>query len=140
MIAAAQRVLDEWDQDDSGYCEVRGEGGACDDVASAMQQVIYNKLDDVSIAEGGQPGDDHAFSLVYNDTEAYALDIPANVYETGGGYRWRKRKGVRLKPSDIVIEKINRRDIVVDDDGYVRGCARGGSFRSRKKSNRRRRS
>lgn len=105
ILVAAQKILDEWNVDDSGDVEF-GHGGACDAINYAIQNILGQL--DVSIIDGGQPGDDHAFSIVYSDTEAYVVDIPANVYETGSGYSWKKIPNVKLTDQDIIIEKFNR--------------------------------
>jgi len=43
----------------------------------------------------------------------YGIDIPPGVYESGGGYNWRKKTGV-------VIQQGSRRRVSssVQDDGY----------------------
>jgi hypothetical protein len=107
MAAAAQTVLDAWEQDEEGYDEEFGSGGACDAIQRAMSDVL-SKLD-VSITEGGQPGDDHAYLIVYNDNEAYEVDIPPHVYERGGGYSWKKIPNVQLTPEHVVVQEIDRK-------------------------------
>lgn len=114
LAQAAQGVLDEWQQDE-GTDEELGTGGVCDRVSQAMSAVIEENIDDVITTEGGQPGDDHAFFIAYDANEAYAIDIPPDVYETGGGYQWRKIADVVVKPSDVVFVEVDR-DLVVDWD------------------------
>ena len=99
---AAQRVYDKWDPED----EWGGRGGICDDVCGAMMDVVPG---DVEVDVGGQPGSDHAPLLVYTDDEAYIVDIPASVYETGGGYSWEKIPGVRISSRDVQVYGVDRR-------------------------------
>lgn len=114
MAIAAQGVLDDWEQDDEGVCEDLGTGGVCDRVADALATIIT--LDGtVETTEGGQEGDDHAYVIAYDDDEAFLVDIPPGVYESGSGYCWKKRKGVVLTEDDVVVERVNRADM--DDDG-----------------------
>lgn len=113
LAAAAQAVYGDWNPEDE-FCEVGG-GGICDSVASAMESVIGEHLPDVTVTEGGQPGDDHAFLYVYDDKEAFGVDIPAGVYERGGGYRWQKIPDVKIRPEDVVVWAVRRSDIVNDD-------------------------
>jgi hypothetical protein len=37
----------------------------------------------------------------------YLIDIPYEVYETGGGYTWKKIPDVEFSKSDIVIRKLD---------------------------------
>jgi hypothetical protein len=115
LARAAQNEYDQWDQDEEGLDEVCGAGGICDRIADAFGYVL-NRLPGVDVMTGGQDGDDHAYIVAYTDTEAVSVDIPPGVYETGGGYTWKKRPGVRFSPSDVVIEVLGRRDI---DDRYA---------------------
>lgn len=111
MASAAQAVIDEWSQDEEGWDEEFGAGGACDRVSGALAGVI-GSLDDVEIVDGGHDGDDHAWLVVYDDEEAYSVDIPPGVYETGGGYSWTKLEDAKVSPEDVEIFKLNRRDVV----------------------------
>ena len=110
LALAAQKVIDDWTQDEDGIDEELGSGGVCDRVSEAMSEVL-SRLENVEFLEGGQDGDDHAFLIVYNHQEAYVVDIPPGIYETGGGYNWRKISDAQILPEDIVIEKIPRKDI-----------------------------
>jgi hypothetical protein len=104
MAVAAQAVVDAWEQDEDGVDEELGTGGVCDRVTDAMRTVIASALPDVDIQDGGQEGDDHAFLLVDFKGQCYVVDVPPGVYETGGGYVWRKIQGARITAADIVIE------------------------------------
>lgn len=112
MAAAAQSVVDEWSQDEEGWDEEFGAGGACDRVSEALADVVGKSLENVEFIDGGHDGDDHAWLIVYDDEEAYSVDIPPGVYETGGGYRWTKLEDARISPEDVEILKLNRRDVV----------------------------
>jgi len=110
LAAAAQAVVDDWQQDEEGYDEEYGEGGVCDAVAQELAGVIADAVDDVDFEEGGWEGDDHAWLLVRRGAELYAVDIPPGVYETGAGYRWRKREDAVVEPDDVIIEAVERVD------------------------------
>ena len=110
LAKAAQRVVDDWEQDEEGFDIQFGGGGACDEVCQAMGGVIVENINlDLEILDGGQPGDDHAWLVVHNSEtgEAFGVDIPAGVYERGGGYAWTKLEDVKIEPSDVDIWELD---------------------------------
>lgn len=113
MVAAAQRIIDEWEQNEEELDEELGSGGVCDQVSEAVETVISEMISGIEFTDGGHEGDDHAFVIVYNDSEAYAVNIPPEVYEVGGGYSWKKIKGAKITEQDVIITKVDR-DLVVD--------------------------
>lgn len=124
IVKAAQKVLDGWEQDDEGIDEEFGAGGVCDAIDTAIADVVFAKIPNVNRTQYGHDGDDHASSIYYDDKEAFLVDIGPHVYESGGGYRWKKRAGVRLDPHDVEIVELKRSDIV--EAGMARGrCRRG---------------
>ncbi len=102
MAQAAQQVYDNWDQEDE--FDEYGGGGICDAVAQAISSVICDL--DCEMDEGGHEGDDHSYLVVSRGTERYVVDIPPYVYETGGGYSWKKIGGVVFSPRHIMIEPV----------------------------------
>lgn len=112
LAAAVQRVLNEWQPDESGFDPVLGTGGACDEVTDAMVDVICDFVDGVTVLEGGHEGDDHAWLIVVDDRDAVGVDVPPSVYETGGGYSWTKIEGAEVEPSDVMLFSLIREDVV----------------------------
>lgn len=108
IIEAAQKILDEWLQDDEGIDEVLGAGGVCDQISNAIMYIVGQHIPSVNFTNGGQEGDNHAYPIIYNDERAFIVDIPHYVYEKGGGYSWKKIPNVILKENDVVIEEIDR--------------------------------
>jgi hypothetical protein len=108
LSKVAQSILNEWEQDE--FDELGG-GGVCDLISSALSEVIYNKIPDVEIQDGGHEGDDHSWLIVFNETEAVGVDIPSSLYETGGGYSWTKIQNAVISPSDVSLWEINRKDL-----------------------------
>lgn len=109
LAAKAQERYDNWNQDEEGHDEVMGVGGICHEIAELFGEVFSKEgiewttihFDDVN----------HVACIAYNDEEGWIVDIPCGLYETGGGYRWRKRKEVVFEPSDITINYVSRRDV-----------------------------
>lgn len=108
LAGVAQGVYDEWEQDEDGFSEEHGYGGICDVIAESMGGWISSMMDGVEIADGGQEGDDHAFIVVLYKREAVLVDIPPHVYERGGGYNWKKKRGVKFNEDHVVVEPVDR--------------------------------
>ena len=104
IATAAQRVYDEWDQSEEGFDEDFG-GGICDEVQRAMAGVIASNIE-CELDDGGWEGDDHANLIISRDNEKYIVDIPAQVYEAGGGMNWRKLPDVVIAADDVIIAPI----------------------------------
>lgn len=113
LAEAAQAVIDAWEQDAEGWDEEYGEGGPCDDVASALSEAVYNAIPGVEVVDGGHDGDDHAYIIVYDESDAFAVDVPPHVYESGGGYSWQKLEGASVTADDVIIEPVDRRHVVL---------------------------
>jgi hypothetical protein len=114
IVKAAQEVLDAWQVDEQGFDEEFGAGGACDAIAIAISDLVAN-LDGIDIIQAGQDGDDHAWIIARRGDHAFEIDIPPYVYETGGGYNWKKKPNVQIQPSDIIIHPVNVADIESDE-------------------------
>jgi hypothetical protein len=110
MAAAAQETYDDWDQDEDGMNDELGAGGICQDVADAIGDVLNSAGIDVKVLDGNGIGEQHVWLAVKLKEGVFEVDIPPGVYETGGGYSWKKIPGVKFKPSDIVIEKSHMTD------------------------------
>jgi GNAT superfamily N-acetyltransferase len=118
MAAAAQKVYDEWVPNDEGEDDTFGGGGICDQISEAIQGVIVSNME-ADIAEGGQDGDDHAWTIAYSQTETYSVDIHPYVYERGGGYSWTKVPGVRFDADDVEIFPV---DVSAEDLNKYSSC------------------
>lgn len=110
MVEAAQKVYDQWEQNEEGHDEELGAGGICDQVSDALGSVISENISGVELFAGGQEGDDHAYVIVQLEKEAFGVDIPPGVYESGGGYNWRKKQGVKFIPEYVVIFPVPMQD------------------------------
>ena len=125
LVEAAQKVYDEWEQDDNGIDPELGEGGICQDIASAMAGV----LDDVETAEiYTDIGPGHVFLVARLESGVYTVDIPPSVYETGAGYVWKKIEGVVFEKDHLDVMRVagpmsraefarHYLDDALDDDG-----------------------
>lgn len=115
IAARAQKVYDEWTQNEEGIDTEYGGGGPCDAIAEQIQDLLESL--GVNTMSGGQEGDDHAWIIAYNykTGEACGVDIPHSVYETGGGYSWKKIPNVVFTPNDVEIWPVDIKDIEYED-------------------------
>lgn len=109
MAIAAQAVYNAWEQDEEGLDFELGAGGICDQITQELADVIVTNLE-VDVIEGGEEGSDHSWLIVYDEREACGVDIPPNVYESGGGYSWTKIPDVTFTPDVIDVFPLNRSD------------------------------
>ncbi len=118
----AQEIYDAWKQDHEGVDEEFGTGGICDAIANEISSELASRGYDV--VEGGQAGDDHAFVIAHNGNHAFVVDIPPNVYESGGGYSWKKKEGVKFADDHVEVDEFPG-DIqgLIDEGDFF-----GGSF------------
>jgi hypothetical protein len=106
LAHAAQKIYDEWHQDEDGYCEMLGEGGICQDVASEMASVLWKHGIECSTVSQ-QTGEQHVYVVARIDDGVYNVDIPPYLYETGGGYCWKKIPDVEFDERYIVIDMLS---------------------------------
>jgi GNAT superfamily N-acetyltransferase len=103
LAAAANEAIHEFEWEHGG--------GACDDVSSALGDVLAEA--GLGTLEGGHDGDDHAWLIAYDEEtrEACGVDVPASVYETGGGYSWQRLEGTSVTPGNVALWPIAFEDI-----------------------------
>jgi hypothetical protein len=115
LASVAQSVYDRWDQID-GFDVELGEGGICQDVASAMAGCLSSSGFDDVLTVSASVGENHVFLVALLADGVYQIDISPYHYETGGGYVWKKRPGVRFSPEMVAFMKV---DGVVTSDEFV---------------------
>ena len=103
LARVSQEVYDGWEQDEDGHCEEFGYGGICDRIASEWESVICSRIKrniDMDVF-----GDGHAYLEVIDRDERCVIDLPAGVYEYGGGYSWTKIPDVKITKEDFYISR-----------------------------------
>jgi hypothetical protein len=110
MVEVAQDVYNGWEQNETGRCSLRGEGGACDDIAAELVGAVSHRV--AGIEAFHIHVKDHVFPAVRLGDRAFVYDIPPEVYETGSKKKWTKKRDVRFKPSDVVIEEVDPKLLV----------------------------
>lgn len=120
LVLSAQKVYNDWEQDEEGYDEVYGSGGICDDIAEAMCEVINNKTN-YGCFHLYNEYDCHTSIYVYDNStkQIYNVDIPPYVYEKGTGYNWKKINDVSFNINHISIDEVEW-DMYLDDNGDLK--------------------
>lgn len=106
VAAAAQRVVDAWEQDEDGVSDKYGSGGVCDDVAAATCDALRGLSWVRDCVTFHIEDDNHTVARVLADDGVYDVDVPANVYETGAWYVYRKRPEATVSAEDVVVERL----------------------------------
>ena len=127
LSGAAQATYDDWIQDKEGYSENFGDigyGGICHIIADKIIEVLdkYNVDSKHSFCSITDYSVQHVYVLAYIRTDqeeleeenpaegeeeresrydVWSVDIPYYIYETGGGYNWKKIPDVKFGPNDV---------------------------------------
>lgn len=106
MVVAAQKEYDNWVQDEHGYNDEYGTGGICHLIADELINVLYNhKIENCQTVCSSF--EQHVYVVGKFIEGVYQIDIPYHVYETGGGYTWKKLPDVEFDRNHIVIRKLD---------------------------------
>lgn len=108
LVKSAQKVYDEWEQDEEGYSEEYGSGGICDRVADEMSDTfseLNTSLDWESFTMYDEYECHTDFYVVNHKTkDIIKVGLAPHYYESGGGYTWKKIPNVKLEPSMLNID------------------------------------
>lgn len=103
FVLVAQKVYDGWIQDEND--ELNG-GGICQNIADEISGVCnMNGIDATTVS--AQVGEQHVWCVAKVREGIFEIDIPPSVYETGGGYTWKKIPDVKFDANDIYINRLS---------------------------------
>lgn len=101
MAAAAQEVYDQWEQTEEDS------GGLCSEIANALGEVVNSHIPDARITQGGHDGDDHDWIIVFDNYNAFGVDIPYDIYEIDHGmWDYEKINDVVFTPEDVSVTNL----------------------------------
>lgn len=107
LAVKAQRAYDQWEQDKDGLDPELGPGGICHEIADAIADTLNEHgIETATISQS--IGEQHVYAVALVTEGIYAVDIPPSVYETGGGYVWKKIPGVLFGAEDIITYLIEK--------------------------------
>lgn len=110
IVRVAQKCYDDWDvekfDDPEGFDMEYAGGGICHFIADEIVSVLdQHGIEAATVNQ--QVGDQHVFTIAQLKDGVYAIDIPPGTYETGGGYTWQRRTGVKFDTNDVFVDKIS---------------------------------
>ena len=107
LAIAAQNQYNQWNLDDDGYDFEVGSGGICHLIADKMIDVLYkhniHRCQTVSSNH-----EQHVYIVGQFREGIFSIDIPPHLYETGGGYTWKKIPDVQFDEDFIDISCLDR--------------------------------
>lgn len=96
-----------WDQSDSEFGDGDlGFGGICQNFAEIISDVLNQHGIDASTVSS-QCGEQHVYTIAKMSDGVYEIDIPYHIYETGGGYNWKKIENIIFDSSHVSIDRIS---------------------------------
>jgi hypothetical protein len=104
LAKVAQEEYDQWDESN---VDEYAEGGICHLIADRMADVLNGRGIEASTVSA-QIGKQHVWVVARTSDGVYTVDIPPGVYETGGGYHWKKIPDVTFEAGDVVIDRLSR--------------------------------
>lgn len=106
IAEAAQKQYDQWKQDDEGYDEELGSGGICHLIAEDLAGILSNH--GIECSTVCSTYEQHVYLVCKFREGVYMIDIPYHVYESGGGFTWKKKPDVKFDKSHVVISGLDR--------------------------------
>jgi len=102
ILAAAQRIYDEWDESDR---DTYAGGGICHIIADAICDVMWDIGIECTTVSCSY--EQHVYVAVKVGEGVYTIDIPYSIYETGGGFNWQKKPDIKFDTGDVVFYKVS---------------------------------
>jgi hypothetical protein len=98
ILQAAQRVYNDWDEEDR---DTYAGGGICHIIADAVCDVLYSA--GIECTPVSCDYEQHVYVAAKFEEGIYTIDIPYHIYETGGGFSWKKIPDVVFEKNDVVF-------------------------------------
>ena len=105
LAAIAQKVYDDWQQDEEGVDDELGTGGICHIIADEMLDILYDhKIYNLTTQCTDQP---HVYLVGKFKEGIFTIDIPYYVYESGAAFTWKKKPDVKFDESHVEIYQLD---------------------------------
>lgn len=103
FVQLVQKIYNEWDEED---VDTYANGGICHIIAEEFAGEL-NRMGYEAQSVTAAVGDQHVYTVFQCAEGVYEMDISPYTYETGGGYNWKKKKGVIFDESDISVNRLS---------------------------------
>lgn len=103
LAQAAQKVYDAWDEEDN---DTYAGGGICHLIADEFVSILYEH--GVECTSVSSSHEQHVYVALKVIEGVYTLDLHYSIYETGGGFSWKKIPNVKFDGNDISIFRVSR--------------------------------
>jgi hypothetical protein len=113
LAKRAQVIYNDWNVDNDTYGDWKvGFGGICHLIADELADEVSDKTKFPAVTVSSY-NEVHVYVVVQTPDGVYSVDIRPHVYETGGGYAWKKIPNVEFDVSDVEIDLLspNPRDM-----------------------------
>lgn len=98
----AQKVYDDWDEDDR---DTYAGGGICHLIADELSSFLNDK--DIETTTVSSDHEQHVYCVSKVIEGIYTVDIHWSYYETGGGFSWKKIPNVVFDGSELEFYKVS---------------------------------
>jgi hypothetical protein len=102
LVKSAQRVYNHWNEKN---IDTYAGGGICHLIADKFCDILNDQ--GISCSTVSSDHEQHVFTVVQVKEGIYKVDIHPSVYETGGGFTWKKIKHVKFSNEDVYLYKIS---------------------------------
>jgi hypothetical protein len=98
ILIKVQETYDNWDEED---LDTYAGGGICHLIADDVCGILSNKGIDCTTVSCSH--EQHVYVAAKFSEGVYTIDIPYHIYETGGGFSWKKISGIKFDINDVVF-------------------------------------
>lgn len=102
LAQAAQKIYDDWDEEDN---DTYAGGGICHLIADEFVSILYEN--GVVCTSVSSSHEQHVYVALKVIEGVYTLDLHYSIYETGGGFSWKKIPNVKFEANDIDIYRVS---------------------------------
>jgi len=102
IIIAAQKIYDDWDEED---VDTYANGGICHFIADEIANILGHH--GILCSTVSSMNEQHVYVVAQCSDGIFEVDIPYRTYEHGGGFSWTKIPNVKFTNDYIIIHKLS---------------------------------